>query len=61
MFFYFALVLEMGHNQHDTLETYWSRDTMHKAPSIPVMQYARIPHSENEKLLMGTENVLTDL
>jgi hypothetical protein len=32
MFLFLALILKMGHNQHDTLKEYWSGDPMCHAP-----------------------------
>jgi hypothetical protein len=32
MYLFLALILKMGHDQHDTLKEHWSRDLMRHAP-----------------------------
>jgi hypothetical protein len=67
MFLLLALILDMGHDQHDILKQYWSRKPMCHAPFYPsVMKRNRFlhilqfVHFENEMLPTGTKTVMTD-
>jgi hypothetical protein len=52
MFLFLALILKMGHDQHDTLKEYWSRDPMWHAPfCFHVMKHNRLFISSSSYIL----------
>jgi hypothetical protein len=68
MVLFLALVLNMGHDQHNRLIQYWSRKSMCMLPSLSMscsvigllLHILLFLHFENKMLPARIENVMTD-